>query len=307
MIGTQFGRYTIQGELGQGGMGVVYLADDIRLHRKVALKILAPHLQLNPKGQRLIMREARYTAALNHPCICTVYEVGEEEGKAYIAMEYVDGCSLRRLLDREGLDPCLLAHISRLVIGTVGFAHTQGILHRDIKSSNVLVTGQGTVKMLDFGLAMQIPTDSVKTNNSSLASLKILDHLAGTIQYMAPEVLRGGHANEQTDIWSLGVLLYEMATGCPPFCGTTIFDLAVAVMTSQPVVPPSKIPPWAVRVITQCLERSPERRYRCVRDLLVDLPLEEAADGRIAVQVLASRFRRARASQSEFAACSAVA
>jgi serine/threonine protein kinase len=274
MVGTTFGRYHIENEIGRGGMGVVYRARDIKLDRLVAIKVLEPSLRSNPHAWGLILQEAQFASALNHPCICTIYDVGEEDEKPYIAMEYVEGCPLNLLLMPFGLDPTLLAHTIRYITSALAHAHERGIIHRDLKSSNIVVTNQGGLKVLDFGLAKRIRQDLMGATSSSNSSFRGLGRLPGTIPYLAPEVLRGKRANVQSDIWSLGVLLYEMTTGMLPFLGKTVFELATAIMTSDPAPPPKKIPVWTTHVIAKCLERDLARRYHCVKDMERGLPIQ---------------------------------
>ena len=274
MVGTTFGRYLIENEIGRGGMGVVYRAHDIRLSRPVAIKVLGEQLRAHPAAWGYVLKEAQIISALNHPCICTIYDVGEENQQPYIAMEFIEGCALNMLLMPSGLTPRLLAHPTRQIARAIAHAHERGIIHRDIKSSNIFITNQGDVKVLDFGLAKRLRPGTARGTSTSQSSWMEMGRMAGTIHYLAPEVLRGERANVWTDIWSFGVLLYEIATGDLPFRGKTVFELATAIMTSDPVPPPKKTPVWIARVIARCLERDLARRYHCMRDLMMDLPSE---------------------------------
>jgi serine/threonine protein kinase len=259
-------------------MGVVYRARDIKLDRLLAIKVLGQHLRSHPAAWGYLLKEAQTASALNHPCICTIYDVGEENQQPYIAMEYVEGCPLKMLLMPSGLTPKLLAHAARRIAGALAHAHERGIIHRDIKSSNIIITDQGDLKMLDFGLAKRIRADTARGFFASQSSSMEWGRMAGTIHYLAPEVLRGERANVRTDIWSFGVLLYEMATGELPFRGNTVFELATATMTSDPAPPSKKIPVWIAHVIARCLERDRARRYQCMRDIMMDLPREGIAE-----------------------------
>jgi serine/threonine protein kinase len=296
-----FGRYLIQSEIGRGGMGVVYRARDIRLDRPVAIKVLGQELPLNPLAWGRVLREARNASALNHPCICTIYDVGEQNDQPYIAMEYLEGCTLDMMLMPAGLTPALVACVTGRIAGALAHAHERGIVHRDIKSSNIIITYQGTPKILDFGLAKRIRPGVMRGTSTSHSSSMELGRLAGTLHYLAPEVLRGKRASVLTDIWSLGVLLYETATGTFPFRGKTVFELATAIMTSDPAPSPKEIPGWVAHVIGSCLERNPARRYHCMNDIMMDLPFE----GISAPVNLAKRLARLRASPARRAALAA--
>jgi serine/threonine protein kinase len=295
MVGTPFGRYLIENEIGRGGMGVVYRARDIKLDRLVAIKVLDQSLRSNPDAWGLILNEAQIASALNHPCICTIYDAGEEDEQPYIAMEYVEGCPLNILLMPSGLDSTLLAHTIRQIASALAHAHERGTIHRDLKSSNIVVTNQGGLKILDFGLAKRTRPELTGASSSSNSSFRGLGGLVGTIHYLAPEVLRGKRANVRSDIWSLGVLLYEMATGTLPFLGKTVFELATAIMTSDSEPPPKKIPVWTTHVIAKCLERDLTRRYPCVRDVVKDLPIEVASDPALDLAMARMHTRSAQA------------
>jgi serine/threonine protein kinase len=290
MVGTVFGRYVIENEIGHGGMGVVYCAHDMRLDRPVAIKVLGQKYRSHPAAWGLVLKEAQTACALNHPSICTIYDVGEEDGQPYIAMEYVEGCTLEKLLMPSGLTPTLLAYAARHITSALAHAHERGIIHRDIKSTNIIITQQGSLKILDFGLAKRIRAKLVRGIASSLSSSTERGSRVGNIHYWAPEILRGERANVWTDIWSLGVLLYEMATGTFPFTGHTAFELASAIMTCNPSSPPKRIPVWTSQVIARCLERNLVRRYRCAGDLMMDLPVEGFSDPVRAVRALFARF-----------------
>jgi len=268
ITGTQLGRYVIGPELGRGAAGVVYRAWDLRLERLVAIKIINQQSHLSPIGWGWLLREARLAGGLNHPCICTVYDVGEEDGQAYIAMEYVEGSPLSLLLMPTGLPSARVTHYGRLVSSALEHAHAHGTLHCDIKAANIMVTAQGELKILDFGLAKRLQMGAAL---HALQSSTDVGHVVGTIPYLAPEVLRGERASVWSDIWSVGVLLYEMATGRPPFQGHTVFDLTHSIITAVPTFPANKIREHLAQVIDRCLQKEPSRRYRRARDILRDL------------------------------------
>ncbi|HXX23215.1 MAG TPA: serine/threonine-protein kinase [Terriglobia bacterium] len=267
-VPKQLGRYVVGDELGRGATGVVYRAWDARLERLVAIKVINQKGPLGSVAWGWVLREARLAGGLNHPCICTVYDAGEEEGQAYIAMEYVKGSPLSSLLMPAGLPPAMVVHYGKLMASALQHAHERGILHRDIKAANIMVNGRGELKILDFGLAKRLRTGATLRAPQSSTGL---GPVAGTIPYLAPEVLRGERASVCSDIWSVGVLLYEMATGRLPFQGHTVFDMAIAIMTSKRALPANKIHPQLAQVIYRCLQKDPRKRYSRARDILRDL------------------------------------
>jgi serine/threonine protein kinase len=271
MIGTTFGRYVIETKLGTGSMGVVYRARDLRLDRQVALKVLNQSFLSDPTAWGWILREAKIASALNHPCICTVHDIGEEAEQPYIAMEYVEGQTLSSLLIPSGLSPSLVRHYGSLIADALGHAHERGIIHRDIKSANIIATPNKSLKILDFGLARRIRTDPQRRLAMSDSSIDGIGPIVGTTHYMAPEILRGDRAYVWSDIWSLGVVIYEMATGTLPFVGNTVFELTTAIMASEMKSLPERIPANLTRVIEHCLRKDPTDRYNCARDVAIDL------------------------------------
>jgi serine/threonine protein kinase len=274
MVGTAFGRYVIESRLGEGGMGVVYRARDIKLGRLVAIKVLGGRIQSDPAAWGWLLREAQIASALNHPCICTIYDIGEEAEQPYIAMEYIEGRPLNTLLIPSGLAPGLVRHYGILIADALGHAHERGVIHRDIKGTNVVITPDGVLKILDFGLAKRLRGDSFQEFVTSHSSLKEIGGLVGTVPYWAPELLRGERANVGSDIWSLGVLLFEMVTGTLPFWGTTVFELTTAIMTGEPTPLPVNVPFRLVHVIKRCLRKDPLSRYHCARDVAAGLGMK---------------------------------
>jgi len=254
--------------LGRGGSGAVYRARDLRLQRDLALKILdwPPELQWG-----WALNEARIASSLNHPCICVTYDAGEENGLAYIAMEFIEGTLLSSLCPPSGLHPALAIGYGRSIADALAHSHERGVIHRDLKSANVMITQDGQLKVLDFGLAKRVRvTGSAGTRRRPSSSL-YPGLLVGTVHSMAPEVLRGDRANVWSDIWSLGVLLYEMASGQLPFRGRTDFEMASAILGTDPVPPPEGTHPRLVSVIAGCLMKEPHRRYHTARDVVYAL------------------------------------
>jgi TolB-like protein/Tfp pilus assembly protein PilF len=263
MIGTTLAHYRILDKLGAGGMGEVYHAHDEQLDREVALKVLPASSFSDPAARARLLREARSAAALNHPNICTIYEVGDADGQAYIAMELVEGKSLSDVLGPEGLPPETVLRCISHIADALEHAHGHGIVHRDLKCANVMLTPEGRVKVLDFGLAKRItgenPSEAVTRSQPSLTQAGTL---IGTLAYMAPEQLRGERADARSDIWALGVVLYEMATGSRPFKGATAFDLCSAILGREPEAPPAKLRAELRAVIDRCLAKDPSQRYQ---------------------------------------------
>lgn len=260
MIGQTLGHYRIEAELGAGGMGVVYRARDTRLERSVALKFVGERGTAEA-GARLV-REARAASSLNHPHICHIYEVGEAEGRAYIAMELVEGRPLSALVPAEGLPVEGVLRYGAQVADALAHAHERGIVHRDLKSANVVITPEGRAKVLDFGLAGRLPDQELAEATRSRAALTATHAVAGTLPYMAPEVLRGEPADARSDLWGLGVLLYEMAAGKLPFEGQTGFELSSAILREPPAPLPARVPAGLRAIIQRLLAKEPGQRYQ---------------------------------------------
>jgi len=260
MVGKTFAHYAILEKAGAGGMGVVFRAHDEKLHRDVALKLPTMDSITNEEARSRILREARAASALNHPNICTIYEVGEVDGQPYIAMEYVPGETLSKRIPAEGLPTESVLDLGTQIADALDHAHSNGILHRDLKSPNVRVTAAGQLKVLDFGLAMSIKDSAFEgvTRTTNLDT----GEAAGTLAYMAPELLKGKISDVRTDIWSLGVVLYELAAGTLPFHGGTSFEVSTAILREPPPALPPHVTPGLRAVIMRCLAKEPEKRYQ---------------------------------------------
>ena len=264
---TLAGKYRILEEIGRGGMGVVYKAEDTQLKRTVALKFLSPDSTAIPSREKRFAQEAQTASALNHPNICTIYEVGEAEGNSYIAMEYVDGRPLDRMIPPGGLPPDDILRLGSQIVEAFEHAHERGVIHRDLKSANVVITPAGRVKVLDFGLAKRLITEELGEATRSQLSLTEEGVIAGTLPYLAPETLQGNPADARSDIWALGVVLYEMAAGTRPFEGRTGFELTSAILRDTPAPVPARTPAGMRAVIRKCLEKDLEKRFQTVSEV----------------------------------------
>ncbi len=267
MIGTTLAHYEIEDRLGEGGSGVVYRGRDLRLDRPVAIKVLADALRDDELAWGRLLREARLASQLNHPHIAAIYDLGEEEGRAYIVMEYVEGLPLADLIPDGGMPLEQVEHYAAQIADALAFAHEQGTLHGDLKGSNIIVTPEGNIKLLDFGLGRRIPRCGTVEVTSSCLPLAETGATAGTLPYLAPEVLRGNPTSLQSDVWALGVLLYQMATGELPFRGVTPFDLSVEIMVGAPPKL-GQLPEPLQSTLRHCLEKDPQNRGPEMRELL---------------------------------------
>jgi len=278
MIGQTISHYRIVEQLGAGGMGVVYKAHDSRLDRAVALKFLPEKLAQQPQALERLRREARAASTLNHPGICTIYDIGEQDGRAFIAMEFVDGETLSSHIHGKPLSLQEILKLAIQITEALDAAHAEGIIHRDIKPANIFVTKRGQAKVLDFGLAKLVPKGVASAEEDFASqppdSHSIIGIISGTPSYMSPEQVRGDDLDPRTDIFSLGLSLYEMATGRQAFGGNTGGTIIEAVLTRPPVpvrrINPD-IPPRLEEIIDKALQKDRGQRYQHAADMLADL------------------------------------
>jgi eukaryotic-like serine/threonine-protein kinase len=262
MFGQKISHYVIEQKLGEGGMGVVYRARDEKLQRDVALKFLGAQTGSSASHARAL-QEARAISALNHPNICTVYEIGECEGKPFIAMEFVEGRPLSLEIPSTGLSLDQVERYGAQLADALAHAHSRGVIHRDLKAANVIVTPSGRLKVLDFGISARFEPGKAGDGTTVLdQSWESQNTFTGTLPYIAPEILKGQEADVRSDVWSLGVLLYEMAAGHRPFRGATGFELSAAILRERaPEINPP-LPPVLKSVIEKCLDKDPGQRYQ---------------------------------------------
>jgi Tol biopolymer transport system component len=288
------GHYRILEEIGFGGMGVVYKAEDTRLGRLVALKFLPEHMAADSAALERFRREARSASSLNHPSICTIYDIDVYEGREFIVMEYLDGQTLAvYIAGRRGVGTELVAKLGMPIAEALGAAHSKGVIHRDIKPGNIFVTQSGLVKVLDFGVAKLVQ----ESDKTAVTTLTETNTITGTLPYMSPEQLRGENLDARSDIYALGVVLYEIATGQRPY-SSSLHGTLVDEILNRPASAPSginrKLSAKADDIILKCLAKDPEDRYQTAKEIAVDLRhlSAQATSGAVSAQASTVRARR---------------
>jgi len=283
MLGELLDHYRVVSKVGEGGMGVVYRAQDEVLHRDVAIKVLSSRSVAEKSAKEFLLDEARAASALSHPNVCTIHQVGEVRGEPYIVMELIDGKPLSALIGKDGLPVESVLRYGVQIAAALAHSHARNIVHRDLKSSNVMVTPEGLVKVLDFGLARRLPIleDASQTIDSPEATGRTTNAssggLTGTLPYMPPEVLRGEDADFRSDIWALGIVLYEAASGQLPFCGRTFFEVSSAIFHELPPPLPAWIPTGLWGIVQRCLSKEPQHRYQRASEVQAALEAVQSA------------------------------
>src|SRR5215467_3177673 len=292
MLGTNLGHYKIDRSIGRGGMGEVYSAVDLKLNRRVALKVLPMSSAGQAEARERFEREAKAVAALNHPNIVTIHSVEEEGGVVFLTMELIDGKTLSDLIPKGGMRLERILKLAIPLADAVSSAHQQGITHRDLKPANIMVTEDGRVKVLDFGLAKlrEEQEASAETAADPTRGLTGKGSIIGTTMYMSPEQAEGRLVDARSDIFSLGIILYEMATGRLPFHGETNVAVLSSILKDNPPLITelnSEQPRDLARIVKRCLAKDPEQRYQNGKDLRIELEeLKEAAESGMIQAVL---------------------
>ncbi|MEZ4392885.1 MAG: protein kinase [Polyangiales bacterium] len=274
LLGRQLGSYRVESLLGHGGMGVVYRAVDEKLRRTVALKVLPSEFTADADRRRRFEREARAAAAVTHACIATVYEVGEADGRVFIAMELVEGSSLAKRIAGEPMAVTAALRVARDIARALAKAHERALVHRDLKPDNVMITDDGEVKILDFGLARLDEPALGLDHDDTAAAMTVPGQIMGTPGYMSPEQASGRPTDARTDLFSLGAVMYEMVTGVRPFRGDSAMDVIIALCRDEPAAPSTlnpEVTPELERVIARCMAKLPSNRFASARELLAEI------------------------------------
>jgi eukaryotic-like serine/threonine-protein kinase len=305
MIAKEFAHYRVQGRIGHGGMGEVYLADDLALKRKVALKFLLPAGAVAPlesvppdaEIRQRLLREARASAQLDHPYICKVYEVGEHEGRAFLAMEYVEGVTLKERLDTGRPSISESVRIGAEVAEALHFAHTRGIIHRDVKPANVMLADNGHVKVMDFGVAKRVaPPLAADDVTSEALTATPPGEPTGTLAYMSPEQIRAEPIDARSDVFAFGVLLHELLAGVHPFKRSSPLETAHAILNeAAPPLDQTGASPLLAHIVSRCLEKDPARRYQSLGDVRLELDAVQRSSTHVDRQYRAGRWTSAAA------------
>jgi len=267
-VGQRLGRYRIDALLGVGGMSTVYLAKDRLLRRTVAIKVLD---QAGAQARRSLEHEAKLLNSLRHPAICRVHAIGSDAGRPFIVMEHVAGVPLSMLMQSGRLPVDRAMRYVRQIVHAVAFAHGRGVVHSDLKSANIMIAFGQEVKIIDFGIAVRRSIECDGSSDDFETTSSTGHPGAGTVPYMAPEILQGGTADSRSDVWALGVLMYEMFSGNRPFMGRTRYEIAAAILTEAPPPLSDSIPAAVNRVVARCLEKTAGRRYSSGRQLAAAL------------------------------------
>lgn len=295
LVGQALSHYTILAEIGRGGMGIVYRALDVKLNREVAFKVLPPRLVSDTERKRRFVQEAQAAAAMNHPNICTIHEIGERDGQDYIAFELIEGERLDELAKGGDLPQARLIEWAFALAEGLAYAHGKGIVHRDLKPSNVMVSNLGIPKILDFGLALSLRPDVVESEGETRPRLTGAGVLLGTMGFMSPEQALGEPVDARSDVFSFGVLLYEMATGRPAFSGSTAAQILNAIVNQEPE-PIERfrpdLPPRFARLVAKALRKHPDERYQRMEKFAADLRDLDPATERVSEREGAPRTLR---------------
>ena len=297
--GSRLGPYEVITPIGSGGMGEVYLAQDTKLGRRVALKVLAAPLAADPDRRRRLEREAQAAARLNHPNIVTLYAFEETDGLSFLTMEYVEGETLASCLPATGMPLERLLPVAIMIADAVAAAHRAGIVHRDLKPANVMLASPGSrVKVLDFGLARLHGLVTENAIATETAPITGVGHIVGTVAYMSPEQAQGAETDARSDVFSMGVMLFEMATGGRPFTGDSSISIITSILRDSPPavsdVRPG-LPLEFARIVRRCLQKEPERRYQTAVDLRNALEeLKQESEAGLTASAVAPVVRKTR-------------